>query len=186
MNYYISDIHFGDERILKLCKRPFNTLDDMNNYIIQKWNSRVSNTDTVYILGDIGFDDKSINIYKKLNGIKILIIGNHDLAFIDEIKKSRVFNKIDYTLEIKDSVNDVFLCHYPVVDWPGIDEKSVLLYGHIHNKTSLNDIRFEQIKNYYKDKKAFNCSADVIGFEPRTLKELMKLKEANSNESYIN
>ena len=45
------------------------------------------------------------------------------------------------------------------------------VYGHIHNKNISN------IKNYYKDKLAFNASADVIGHIPMSLDELIKIKE---------
>ena len=42
------------------------------------------------------------------------------------------------------------------------------------------------MKDYYKNLKAYNAGVDVIDFEPKTLKELMKLKEANKDEPYIN
>ena len=186
MNYYISDIHFGDQRLFELCKRPFSSLEEMEAYIIQKWNNKVSEKDTVYIVGDIGYDKQSINIYKQLNGIKRLVIGNHDESIIDYIRGTHLFASIDYMCLINDVDRKVFLCHYPIMDWPEYDNKGILIYGHIHNKTEQNDNRFKEIKEYYKNKMAYNCSIDVIGFEPRTINELMTLKEANKNEAYIN
>ena len=186
MNYYISDIHFGDQRLFDLCKRPFSSLEEMDAYIIQKWNGKVSDEDTVYVVGDIGYDKQAINIYKQLNGIKRLIVGNHDESIIDYIKETHMFASIEYMCLINDEDSRVFLCHYPIMDWPEDDNNSVLVYGHIHNKTEQNDNRIREIKEYYANKKAYNCSIDVIGFEPRTLKELMTLKEANKNEAYIN
>ena len=186
MNYYISDIHFGDQRLFDLCKRPFSSLEEMDVYIIQKWNSKVSKEDMVYILGDLGYDQQSIELYRQLNGIKKLIVGNHDESMLDYIKGTYIFESIEYMNMVNDGNNKVFLCHYPIMDWPEDDNDSVLVYGHIHNKTEQNDNRFKEIKEYYANTKAYNCSIDVIGFEPRTLKELMTLKEANKNEAYIN
>ena len=58
MIYYIADTHFRDQAIFDKCKRPFESLDDMEEVIIQKWNAKVKEEDTVYVLGDI--DRKSV------------------------------------------------------------------------------------------------------------------------------
>ncbi len=53
---------------------------EMNEYIIQKWNSVVKKDDTVYHLGDVGFGslEEVKGLIEKLNGTKILLRGNHD------------------------------------------------------------------------------------------------------------
>ena len=53
MYYYIADTHFGHENILKLCGRPFASLQEMNETLISAWNERVTGNDTVFILGDL-------------------------------------------------------------------------------------------------------------------------------------
>lgn len=55
MIYYISDLHFGHSNIIKLCGRPFQSLEEMNNVLINNWNSKVTNGDKVYIIGDLFF-----------------------------------------------------------------------------------------------------------------------------------
>lgn len=55
MIYYISDLHFGHGNIIKLCGRPFQDLEEMNNVLINNWNSKVTNGDKVYIIGDLFF-----------------------------------------------------------------------------------------------------------------------------------
>ena len=57
MIYYISDTHFNDQKIFDKCKRPFESLDEMKETIIKKWNNKVKDEDTIYVLGDIGKDD---------------------------------------------------------------------------------------------------------------------------------
>lgn len=50
MNFYIGDPHFGHEAIIRLCNRPFADVDEMDETLINNWNSRVTNGDTVFIL----------------------------------------------------------------------------------------------------------------------------------------
>ena len=65
--YFISDIHFGHTNILKLSKRPFESIEEMDNHIINEWNNRVTDDDIVYIIGDFWYrgKDNAIN-YEKL------------------------------------------------------------------------------------------------------------------------
>ena len=82
-NFYISDLHqqFGHANILRFDNRPFSNVQDMERTIIKNWNERVTKDDTVYILGDFcwGLEDEWIRILDQLNGMKVLIRGNHDL-----------------------------------------------------------------------------------------------------------
>lgn len=69
MNYYIADTHFGHKNILKLCNRPFESIEQMNTHIIQNWNNKVKNSDHVYIVGDMFFKCENIeDILKNLEG----------------------------------------------------------------------------------------------------------------------
>lgn len=55
MIFFTADTHFGHANILKLCGRPFDTIEEMNEKMIGNWNDRVKGTDTVYIVGDMFF-----------------------------------------------------------------------------------------------------------------------------------
>lgn len=79
-----SDHHFGHRNISRLAGRPFPDTDDgvieMNEALIEAWNSVVGSDDTVMVLGDfaMGRVDHSLPVLDRLNGTKHLIYGNHD------------------------------------------------------------------------------------------------------------
>ena len=188
MIYYISDLHFNDQSIFDKCKRPFKSLQDMEETIIYKWNKKINDDDIVYVLGDLIKDDdvSSINIFKKLKGHKHLIVGNHDHQILEDIKNSNFFESIKFIDLIIDKERKVCVCHYPLMDWMEFNRQGILIYGHIHNKTVENGIVYKQIKEFYRSLPAYNCGVDVCNFEPKTLDELIQLKEANKDEPYIN
>jgi len=106
--WFSSDYHFGHERILSLSNRLFVNVNHMNEAIINNHNAIVAPDDTVYILGDIalGTLDKSLPLVKRLNGIKILIVGNHDRLFIDP--ESSVEKAKRYVDRFRPAYEDVF------------------------------------------------------------------------------
>lgn len=80
-NFFIADTHFGGENIRRYENRPFETAEKMDEKLIENWNRVVEVEDTVYVLGD--FSDyvdaeKDREILERLNGTKILVMGNHD------------------------------------------------------------------------------------------------------------
>ena len=188
MIYYIADTHLRDRAIFDKCKRPFKSLEEMENTIINNWNKKVKDDDTVYVLGDLVKDDDfaATSVFNKLKGHKHLIVGNHDCLLLERIKESNLFESVKFIDLIIDNDRKVCVCHYPVMDWMEFNRKGILVYGHIHNKTAANGPAYGKIKDFYKDLPAYNCGVDVCGFEPRTLDELIHLKEANKNEPYIN
>lgn len=76
--WFTSDTHFKSERTLQLSKRPFDSVMEMDNTIINNWNSLIDKNDTVYHLGDFGKYD----YIKELNGTVILICGNYEITDI--------------------------------------------------------------------------------------------------------
>jgi len=182
--YYISDLHFGDRRIFEKCLRGrfFKDLDDYTDKIIIGWNRLILPCDEVYILGDIAGDYyiPAIEILKRLHGMKYLAVGNHDLPMLEEYKKSKLFISVEDNLFIEDNGRKIHCSHYPLMDWRDCDYGSYLIYGHIHNKN------LPQVKEYYNGKSAFNAGCDVLGYIPRTLDEMIALKEKNKNEPFVN
>lgn len=173
-NYYISDLHLGHYNIIKLCNRPFSSVEEMDETIINNWNSVVKDTDTVYIGGDFCFKSAKdpVEYLKQLRGHKVLCIGNHDTSLLKNPSARKYFDQIKDIINITDGDNRIVLCHYPMVEWDGFFRNSIHLYGHIHNNTS-NDT-YDIVKNIPN---CYNIGADVLGFTPRTLDEIIALNK---------
>lgn len=183
MKFYTSDLHLDHANMLKFEpeSRPFNTVTEMNQAIIQFWNAKVRPKDEVYILGDFCFDndgERATQFLKKLNGKKYLIRGNHD-AFLwgrnfdkDKLENG---NNIKDLMEIDDEVDGkkvhVVMCHYPIAVWNRKHHGAYHLFGHIHSNKS--DGTHHPLDFDLGDH-AFNVGIDVRDLEPKTLKELIE------------
>lgn len=65
MKYYIADLHLycysqAIKGGINYDKRPFETVLEMHDYIVQRWNAKVTNGDTIYILGDIAMYGRNL------------------------------------------------------------------------------------------------------------------------------
>ena len=82
-DFMIADTHFGTDSIRRYENRPFESVQEMDEALIQNWNRVVSEGDTVYVLGDFSSYGKEENkaLLKRLKGTKILIMGNHDMGY---------------------------------------------------------------------------------------------------------
>lgn len=173
-NFYIADLHFGHENIIKHSKRPFSSVEEMDNTLIDNWNSVVSDDDNVYILGDLCFKFRlpPVECLKKLKGHKHLILGNHDRIIENEYEQKGSYpylETVTHYLELSDNGRKVVLFHYPMAEWNGFYHDSILLYGHIHNNTKTEAFKIMQnIPN------AYNVGADIIGYTPRTLNQILR------------
>ena len=160
MIYFTSDTHFYHKNIIDYCARPVlsNTINEMNEILIYRWNERIKQDDEVYHLGDFAFcsNEKRATIIKLLNGVKYLIRGNHDPKR-DEWWRDAGFQWVRdyYKLAVHDNYQDeegklqqyhqpIILCHYPILSWDGMAHATWHLHGHCHgsidqswNKTGL-------------------------------------------------
>lgn len=166
---YISDLHLFHGKMIELCSRPFADCEEMNRTIISNWIAKVRKEDTVYILGDVAMyhAEETADILNSLPGRKILITGNHDKYNLEKAEFRKVFFKIMPYAEIWDNGCKVVLFHYPIEEWDGYFREFYHLYGHVHNKDTV-------VKQH---ERKINVSADVIGFEPKTLDELIELRQ---------
>ena len=81
VTFVIADTHFGDENIRLYEERPFRDTEEMDNEMIRRWNSVVTDDDLVYHLGDFCSqgEKRCRELLSQLKGHKFLVMGNHDL-----------------------------------------------------------------------------------------------------------
>ena len=171
MIYYIADTHFGDERVMRLAHRPFETVEEMNEIMINNWNQKVKLGDRVYIIGDFAFSDlEAQSVFNKLNGVKHLIIGNHDSVLSQ--KTLNMFGSVSSIEKIEDEGKSVVLCHYPLLSYENSIYGGYQIFGHIHNNS--NDIAYT-LQNQLP--RSLHAGVDVNQFEPKTINELIEIKE---------
>ena len=129
--FWTSDTHFGHSTILEYCSRPFSSVEEMDEALIENWNKTIKPNDIVYHLGDVSWygSNKTHYIFKRLNGKKRLIIGNHD----HKKNLSPHFEYIvDYEL-LKVAGIQIAMMHYPILSWYGQYHGVLHLHGHTHN-----------------------------------------------------
>lgn len=133
--YFIADTHFYHKNIIKYENRPFKTVEEMNEVLINNWNNTVKEDDIIWHLGDVALCGaaKIKELVPKLNGRKFLIMGNHDRRNTVTFWKKCGFKEV-YKEPVK--VKDFILSHEPISE-PG----KINICGHVHSKTEhLNPI----------------------------------------------
>ena len=174
MIYYTADLHLGRANVIRHCDRPFKSVDEMDEALIQNWNSRVHRLDTVYIVGDLFFRNRRPceECLAELKGRKHLITGNHDSSWMKQTDWPGFFESVNSLLTMKDNGRLVTLCHYPLMTWPDSRRDSYMVYGHIHNSTAAGF--WPLIRD---NPHMLNAGVDVNRFFPVTLDELILNKE---------
>jgi len=163
--YIIADSHFGDKKIFEM--RGFKSLTQMETRMIYNWNSIVNNQDIVYINGDfcLGSRYKTESMLKRLNGKKVMVMGNHDFAIGDTkwwIETKQFIYVSPNPILIH---HNILISHEPISDFHTFTGKDefINLYGHVHTNPK------------YKDNKFSACtSAERLDYKPIEIKELLK------------
>lgn len=194
MRYYISDCHFFHAGVNdRMDRRGFDSAEEMNEYMIKKWNSRVRNNDEVVILGDfsLGKADITNSILKRLHGKLFLIRGNHDKWISHRDADLSQFQWIKDYAEMNDDGRKVILCHYPIMCYNGQfrrdaegNPKVFMLHGHIHNTQDIAGVEAykEFVRNYARSSRGsetpapapvniINCFCMFSDYVPLTLDE---------------
>ena len=160
--FIVSDTHFGHSNILKFTDsntgnkvRPeFSCVEEMNEVMVDRWNSIVRDEDIVYHLGDVYFGDGH-KVLSRLKGRKRLILGNHDNGKASYLQN--YFQKILMWRMFPDF--NCVLTHVPIHE-SGMYSVTYNLHGHIHQNASPTD-------------RHINCSVEVQNYTPRCIEELI-------------
>lgn len=155
--WFTSDSHFCHGQkineepngIIKYCSRPYKCFEEMNEDLIEKWNSVVKPDDIIYHLGDFGYGRNATiealqTILNSLNGVKYLIEGNHDKKLGSKLKG---WEKISKYEEIKIFHNNdtypISMFHYPIESWNNMYYKAIHLHGHCHGTLPEYNLRLD-------------------------------------------
>ena len=157
MNIFLtSDLHFGHRNIIRIGKgRPFDSIQEHDEALIENWNSVVKPGDLVYVLGDMSIETTIDEIRKplsRLQGSKHLILGNHDRKKIhNQLRLENLWQSVREYSSIKFEAADgtkvfVRMMHFPILEFDGAfknyrcKEKYIHCYGHIHNANNYDHI----------------------------------------------
>lgn len=203
MRYYIADSHFFHAALNdRMDRRGFSGVEEMNEYMLTKWNQKVRSNDDVIILGDLslGKAEETNALLKRLNGRLYLIKGNHDHFLSNKDLDAGRFEWIKPYEELSDHKRKIVLCHYPIICYNGQYRRSAdntpkayMLHGHVHNTADQRLLeQFQEItrnttvtnsqgETYPIPCNIINCFCMYSDYEPLTLDEWIALDARRRN-----
>lgn len=166
VDFFTADHHFGHDKIIKHCGRPFSTVAEMDEEMIRRWNIVVTSKDNVFILGDFFWRSNTEyceNILRQLNGYKYLIIGSHD-DFLGKVALRKYFVFIKKYHEYKNGDFRAVLFHNPLFSWDSMAHGVHHFFGHVH----------EKYLHILDNPQTFNVGVDLHSFAPISFEEIIK------------
>ena len=184
MIYFTSDNHFYHKAVIKFCNRPFLSVEEMNEKMINMWNMTVGPEDTVIVVGDFCFGNSQqrADILAQLNGgTKILVQGNHDKGN----KTPKGFDLMVRDMSMTIAGQKVSIKHYPLkwdeatyhfelgraaaegrvlvepryLDRMPVDRGQIHIHGHTHSFDKFN-------------KNQIHVGVDAWDFKPVSIKQI--------------
>ena len=188
--FFTSDTHFCHKNIIEFCKRPFETVEEMNKAMVENWNKTVGPTDIVYHLGDFCFAGSAEWHYLlgKLNGRIHLVLGNHDEKNIREGYLQHL-ESVSYQQRLFIEGYNVYLNHYPYMCYPGYKPYTCQLFGHIHSSPYKFDGMDAQIAKEGLKPSQYDVGVDWNNFTPiswNEVKEKISYQKTNNVNMYGN
>jgi len=164
--FFISDTHFGHANILTFKNsnsgspmRVFKDVEEMDEHMVTQWNSVVRPCDRVYHLGDVVMNRKFLPIVERLNGKKVLIMGNHDifgskeyLKYFEDVRAYKIFPK-----------ERIICSHIPVYS-EVFPRWELNVHGHLHDNN---------VKEF--SEKYLNVSVEQINYTPIAFDTILSL-----------
>jgi len=158
--FVISDTHFSHEKILTFTDnfggklRDFHNIEEMDECIIDNWNSVVRNEDEVYHLGDVGFNRNKLRlILPRLNGKKVLVKGNHDRF------SKGFYSEFFADIRAVSRMDGIVMSHIPI--HPAcLSRWGTNVHGHLHS-------------NHIVNGPYVNVCVEQINYTPKDLEEII-------------
>ncbi|AGS81151.1 hypothetical protein [Caulobacter phage Cr30] len=166
--FFASDLHLCHTNIVKFTDResgerirPYESLEEHDEILIQNWNKTVRSFDTVYVQGDICINKKGIEKVSRLHGRKILLFGNHDifsakpyLEHFDDVRGYKVFT------------DRKWVCSHIPIHKECIERWKVNIHGHLHS-------------NIINDPEYLNVSMEQIQMIPLSIEDVERRIQMN-------
>ncbi len=197
MIYFTSDIHLGHERAIEHNDRPFATIEEMNDALINNINDTVGEKDELWILGDFAFKVKRDEVREFRDRIKCkhvhLVNGNHDKNYSND----GIFETVQDYKKLKTQYGKFILFHYPILEWNAGHYGTVHLHGHIHSRGEYNA---ENLKKKYCDRfpkghlvknkelglRIYDVGVDANNYKPISVDEIAQIMNLSKLKKYEN
>lgn len=188
--FFTSDTHFGHTNIMKFCKRPFDSVEEMDNALINNWNKVVKKNDIVFHLGDFGFCNSTRlhEIIEQLNGHVYLITGNHDRKML-KANHDSLFEYIAPEMYINVNGQKIYLNHKPYLCFDGVYGRTDKnwtwqLFGHVHSGPLAGDtgLDYQRLKMLFPTQ--YDVGVDNNNFTPisfNKVKEIITDQQLSQN-----
>lgn len=179
--FLISDTHFSHKGILEFNaksgrgkERPFESVEEMDEILVQNWNSVVKPEDKVYHLGDVSIPRKGLKHLARCNGKKRLIKGNHDIF--------RVRDYAEYFEDIRayHTLEKFVLSHIPLHPTFVEERWKGNIHGHLHSDSvvALHKWCGDDKEGYWQepvyDRRYLCVSVEQINYTPISFEEAKK------------
>lgn len=162
--FYCGDTHFGHKNIINFTDRitgkrirPFSSVQEHDQILIDNWNRVVKPTDKVFLMGDVAIPRKGLEVVARLNGRKHLVQGNHDIFPTNDYIK--YFYRISSTVV---NHQDRFIVTHIPIHPSQLGRFKCNVHGHLHSEV-IDDPRY------------INLSLEHINFTPISHEDLLKL-----------
>lgn len=179
--FFTSDEHYGHKNMIKFLNRPFSSVEEMTEVMIEKHNKKVNKGDLTFHLGDIFWPtqwtvEQSLAVMKRLNGQHILIWGNHDQLTKNSGELRSKFAKTCDLYKVKygsPKTPKIVLCHYSMRIWDGSHRGDWHLYGHSHGQDEPGLGL------------SFDIGVDCHNFEPLSLDEVQQIMSKKTQHHVV-
>jgi len=166
-NYFIADPHFGHHGVItfkdnegRIC-RPFSSIEEHDNLIIENINKVVRVMDKIFILGDVAMNRHQLSTLDRINTKKrILVRGNHDIF---KLKEYTPYFRDVRAYKVMPKYGIIF-SHIPIHPCQLEERFKLNVHGHTHHNFVPNDF----------DSKYFNICPEIVGYAPIELEEILE------------